>query len=255
MRSHLVAGNWKLNLGPAAARKLAREVRDGLRGVDTRAEVLICPPFVSLAAAHEMIAGSPVRLGAQNCAASDAGAYTGEVSAAMLAEAGCSHVIVAHSERRALLGERDEAFIAKIDRAHAAGLIPIFCFGEVLEERRGGRAEAVVQAQLEGVLPHLKSCTPADTVLAYEPVWAIGTGETATPATAQATHAFARGVVARLLGPATAAGLRILYGGSVKAGNAPELFTQPDIDGGLVGGASLQAAEFIGIVRGAPAGR
>jgi triosephosphate isomerase (TIM) len=255
MRSRLVAGNWKMNLAPAAAQKLAREVRDILRGVDAPAEVLICPPFVSLAAAREMIAGSPIRLGAQNCAAWADGAYTGEVSASMLAEAGCSHVLVAHSERRQFLRERDEDFIAKIDRAHAAGLVAVFCFGEVIGERRAGRAEAVVRAQLEGVLPHLKSATPVDTVLAYEPVWAIGTGETATPETAQAMHAFARGVVAQLLGQPTAEAMRILYGGSVKAANAASLFAQPDLDGGLVGGASLQAAEFAGIVRGAAAGR
>ncbi len=251
MRRKLVAGNWKMNLGPAAAQQLARGVRDGLRALDAAGEVLICPPFVSLAAAREMIEGSAVRLGAQNCATTASGAFTGEVSAAMLAEAGCSHVIVAHSERRQHQRETDADFVAKIDQAHAAGLVAVFCFGEVIEQRRAGRAQEVVRAQLEGVLPHLKSCGPADTVLAYEPVWAIGTGETATPATAQDMHEFTRATVARLLGRETAAGLRVLYGGSVKASNAGELFGQPDIDGGLVGGASLQAAEFIGIVRAA----
>ncbi len=253
MRKKLIAGNWKMNLGPTAAARLAREVRDGLRGLDFRGEVLLCPPFVSLAAAREMIAGSPVLLGAQNCATEAGGAFTGEVAAAMLAEAGATHVIVAHSERRQYQRETADEFIRKIDQAHAAKLTAIFCFGEVIEEHRAGRAEAVVRAQLEDVLPHARALTPANTVLAYEPVWAIGTGETATPEVAQQMHAFSRQVAATLLGAETAAELRILYGGSVKAANAGALFAQRDIDGGLVGGASLQAAEFLGIVKAAAA--
>mgnify|MGYP001766094073 CR=1 FL=1 len=251
MRKTLVAGNWKMNNGPAAAVKLAREVRDSLRAVATRGQVLICPPCVSLPAAREVVAGSPLLLGAQNCAAAASGAHTGEVAAGMLAEVGCSHVIIAHSERRQHQRESDAEFIAKIDAAHAAGLTAIFCFGELLEERRAGRAQTVVRTQLEGVLPHLKRLSPDNTVLAYEPVWAIGTGETATPEVAQEMHAFARAALAELAGRGAAAAMRLLYGGSVKASNAGDLFAQPDIDGGLVGGASLQAAEFIGIVRAA----
>lgn len=250
MRRKLVAGNWKMHKGPAEAAALARAVRAGL---PAGPEVVLCPPFVSLAAVKQALAGAPIGLGAQNCATEAAGAHTGEVSASMLAEAGCSHVIVAHSERRADQHETDDEFVRKLDQAHAAGLTAIFCFGEVLAERRAGRAEAVVRAQLEAVLPRARAVTPENTVLAYEPVWAIGTGETATPEIAQAMHAFTRETVARLLGAPAAAGLRILYGGSVKAANAGALFAQPDIDGGLVGGASLQAEEFLGIVRAAAA--
>jgi triosephosphate isomerase len=251
----LVAGNWKMNNGPVAAAKLAREVRDGLRGIDTRGETLLCPPFVSLEAVRQMIAGSPVQLGGQNCATAEAGAYTGETSAAMLAEAGATHVIVAHSERRQYQRETADEFIAKIDQAHRARLTAIFCFGEVIEERRTGRADEVVRRQLEDVLPHVRALSPANTVLAYEPVWAIGTGETATPEIAQQMHVFARGVVAKLLGASIADDLRILYGGSVKAANAGALFAQRDLDGGLVGGASLQAAEFLGIIKAAASAR
>jgi triosephosphate isomerase len=251
MRRYLVAGNWKLNNGPAAAVRLGRDIRDRLRAVDLRGDVLVCPPYVSLPACAEILKGSPLLLGAQNCATAGSGAYTGEVSAAMLAETGARFVIIAHSERRQYQQETDEQFVQKIDQTHAAGLAAIFCFGEVIAERRAGRAEKVVRAQLEGVLPHVARFTAENSVLAYEPVWAIGTGETATPETAQAMHVFAREVVADLLGADLARSLRILYGGSVKAANAHGLFVQPDIDGGLVGGASLMAEEFVGIVRGA----
>ncbi len=248
MRRYLVAGNWKLNLGPGAARKLGREVRDGLRAFDLQGDVLVCPPFVSIPAVAEMVKDSPLLLGAQDCATEASGAFTGEVSAAMLAEAGAGHVIVAHSERRQYQQESDELFVAKIDRAHEAQLVAIFCFGEVIEQRRAGQAEQVVRAQLEGVLPHLKEVTAANTILAYEPVWAIGTGETATPEIAQEIHALSRGIVQDLLGADLAERIRILYGGSCKPANAEDLFSQPDVDGGLIGGASLQAADFLGIV-------
>ena len=248
MRRYLVAGNWKLNLGPAAARKLARQVRDRLRALDLRSEVLICPPFVSLPAVAEMVADSPLLLGAQNCATEAGGAYTGEVAADMLAEVGATHVIIGHSERREYQQETDEQFIKKIDLAQAAGLTAVFCYGEVLAERKDGRAEQVVRAQLEGVLPHLARATSANTVLAYEPVWAIGTGETATPEIAQEIHRFSRKLLIDLLGAEPAAQMRILYGGSCKPGNAHELFGLPDVDGGLIGGASLKVEDFLGIV-------
>ena len=248
MRSYMVAGNWKLNLGPAAARDLARQVRDGLRKYHLKGEVLVCPPFVSLPAVVEMVKESPLLVGAQNCAAEASGAYTGEVSGAMLSEVGATHVIVAHSERRQYQRETDSEFIRKIDLAHAAGLTAIFCFGELIEERRAGRAEEVVRNQLAGVLPHLASLSAADTILAYEPVWAIGTGETATPEIAQQVHALVRATVADLASRELAAQIRILYGGSCKPANAHELFRSPDVDGGLIGGASLKAEDFLGIV-------
>lgn len=253
MRRYVIAGNWKMNRGPAEGAVLAAEVAAGVRALAAECEVVVCPPFVSLAAVRAALAGSPVRLGAQNCGAEAGGAYTGEVSAAMLVEAGCSHVIIAHSERRIYQREEEDDFVRKISRAHEAGLTAIFCFGELLDDRRADRAESVVRAQLEGVLPYVSSATPANTVLAYEPVWAIGTGETATPEIAQAMHAVARRTAADILGAETAAALRILYGGSIKAANARALLEQPDVDGGLVGGASLEAAEFMGIIRGAEA--
>jgi len=251
MRRILVAGNWKLNKGPAEAAQLAAAVAAGVAELAPSCEVLVCPPFVSIPAVVDAAAGSALLVGAQNCATHDSGAHTGEVSAAMLREAGCSHVIVAHSERRTEQRERDEEFVAKVDRAHAAGLTAVFCYGEQLAERKAGRAADVVRAQLQGVLPRLAAPTAANLVLAYEPVWAIGTGETASPEQAQEIHALSRGICAEILGADLADRVRILYGGSVKAGNAADLFRRPDIDGGLVGGASLQAEDFLGIVRGA----
>jgi triosephosphate isomerase len=251
MRTTLVAGNWKLNLGPAAAVKLARQVALGVLGLDGAGEVLVCPTAVCLPAVADVLRGSKVRTGAQNCAAEASGAFTGEVSADMLAEVGVRDVIVAHSERRSLFGEVDDDFVRKIDRCHEAGLRAIFCFGEVLAERRAGREKDVVRAQLTGVLPRLSAATAANLVLAYEPVWAIGTGETASPEQAQEIHAHSRAITAELLGGETARALRILYGGSVKPDNAADLFGRPDIDGGLIGGASLKAEAFLDIVRAA----
>lgn len=251
MRRYLVAGNWKLNLGPKAGRELAAAVGERLRGRTLHGDVVVCPPFVSIPAVGEAAQGDPVMLGAQNCADQAAGAYTGEVSAAMLKEAGVQYVIIGHSERREYYGETDDQFVRKIDLVHAQGMKAIFCFGEVLDERKAGRAEAVVQAQLEGVLPRIESANAYNLVLAYEPVWAIGTGETATPEIAQQMHAHSRRITADLLGTDTAANLRILYGGSCKPGNARELIGLPDVDGGLIGGASLKAEDFVGIVDGA----
>ncbi len=253
MRRYLVAGNWKLNLGPQAGRELTAGVARLLQGRTLRGDVVVCPPFVTLAAVAPLAQGDPVQLGAQNCAAQDKGAYTGEVSAAMLTEAGVRYVIIGHSERRQYFGERDDDFVRKIDLVHQAGLKAIFCYGEVLDERKGGRARAVVEAQLKGVLPRLEGANAYNLVLAYEPVWAIGTGETATPEIAQEMHAHSRGLVAGLLGGETAAALRILYGGSCKPDNAHELIGLPDVDGGLIGGASLKPADFCGIVDGAEA--
>ncbi len=253
MRRYLVAGNWKLNMGPAAGRELAEGVSGLLRGRELKGDVLVCPPYVSLPAVAEVAQGDPVLLGAQNCADQAGGAYTGEVSAEMLAEAGCQYVIVAHSERREYQKETDDMFVAKIDLIHKAGLKAIFCFGEVIGERKSGRAQEVVKAQLEGVLPRLEFVNAYNTVLAYEPVWAIGTGETATSEIAQEMHAYSRQVLAGVLGQEVADYMRILYGGSCKPGNARELIGLPDVDGGLIGGASLKPADFVGIIDGAEA--
>ena len=255
MRRYLVAGNWKMNLGPAAGRELAAGVAALLKGRTLQGDVLVCPPFVTIPAVAQVADGNPVLLGAQNCADQAGGAFTGEVSVGMLKEAGVQYVIIAHSERREYQGEGDDLFVRKINLIHQAGLKAIFCFGEVLAERKSGREEQVVRKQLEGVLPRLDSANAYNTVLAYEPVWAIGTGETATPEQAQQMHAFTRGVVAELLGRETADYLRILYGGSCKPGNARELIGLPDVDGGLIGGAALKAEDFVGIVNGAEEAR
>ncbi len=253
MRRYLAAGNWKLNMGPAEAVTLARKISMGVLGMDLRGEVLVCPPFVSIPAVADVLEDSVVHCGAQTCANDAAGAHTGEVAASMLAEVGCSHVIVAHSERRTDQRESDDDFVAKIEQVHDAGLIAVFCYGEQLEDRKAGRAADVVRAHLEGVLPRLTRAKADTLVLAYEPVWAIGTGETATPDQAQEIHALSREITAGLLGPGVADRMRILYGGSVKPDNAEELFSMEDIDGGLVGGASLKADDFLGIIRGAQA--
>ena len=251
MRRYLVAGNWKMNLGPVAGRELTAGLADRLRGRALRGDVLVCPPYVTIPAVTAVADGNPVLLGAQNCGDQDGGAFTGEVAPSMLKELGVQYVIIAHSERRQYQREDDDLFVRKINLLHACGLKAIFCYGELLAERKAGREREVVNAQLEGVLPRLQSADPYNTVLAYEPVWAIGTGETATAGQAQEMHAWSRRIVARLLGEAPASHLRILYGGSCKASNAHELFSQPDVDGGLIGGASLKIDDFVGIVEGA----
>ena len=253
MRRYMVAGNWKMNMGPAAGRDLAAGVADLLKGRQLGGDVVVCPPYVTIGAVAAVADGDPVQLGAQNCAEHESGAYTGQVSVDMLKEAGVSYVIVAHSERREYQQETDGMFVAKINRIHAAGLKAIFCFGEVLSDRKSGNAESVVRAQLEGVLPRLEFANAYNTVLAYEPVWAIGTGETATPEMAQEMHAFSRKIVANLLGQEVADYMRILYGGSCKPANALELISLPDVDGGLIGGAALKADDFVGIIDGAEA--
>ncbi len=237
MRQPLVAGNWKMHGNRAANRALLDAI---VAGAGTGAEMAVCVPFPYLAQAAERLAGTPVAWGAQNVSEHAQGAYTGEVSAAMLAEFGCRYVIVGHSERRSLYGETDELVAAKFSAVQAAGLRPILCVGETLAERDAGRTEEVVARQLDAVLAkHAK----APTVLAYEPVWAIGTGRTATPEQAQEIHAFLRKRVAH--------GARILYGGSVKPQNASAIFAMPDVDGGLIGGASLVAEDFLAIARAA----
>ena len=213
-------------------------------------QVAVCAPAPYLAQCQQLLSGTPVAWGAQDVSAHDAGAYTGEVSAAMLKDFDCAYVIVGHSERRAYHGESDEVVGRKAARAITAGLIPIVCVGETLSEREAGQTEQVVQRQLEAVLAQLAGNDVEKMVVAYEPVWAIGTGKTATPQMAQDVHAFLRGRIAARNAQA-AAGMQILYGGSMKPDNAAELLAMPDIDGGLIGGAALKAADFLAIVRAA----
>lgn len=242
MRRLLVAGNWKMNASVAQTEALL----SALCAAEFSCDVAVFPPFPYLAQAVQATGNSTVRVGAQNVASESSGAFTGEVAAAMLADVGCRLALVGHSERRSLYGETDAQVLEKTRQLLANGLTAVVCVGETLAERQSGREQAVVAQQLELLLRELSSYDWRNIVLAYEPVWAIGTGETATPEQAQAMHGFIRGLLQEK-DPAVAAATRILYGGSVKAANAAELFAQPDIDGGLVGGASLDATEFSAI--------
>ena len=248
-RRTIVAGNWKMNLDRAKARDLAAAVAARAAEAGTT-ELVLCPPAVYVETVAAALGGSsPVALGAQNMHDQSSGAFTGEVAPPMLLDLGCRYVILGHSERRTLFGETDAVVNAKTRAALAAGLTPIVCVGETLEEREGGRTAAVVTTQVQGSLAGL---TPADLekiVVAYEPVWAIGTGKVATPLQAQEVHALIRGLLGGLASPAVAAKVRIQYGGSVKPDNAADLAVQPDIDGALVGGASLKADDFLGIAK------
>ena len=248
-RRPFVAGNWKMNASRAASAALLASLKREVSGRE-KAEVAVCPPFLYIPLAAEALAGSAITWGGQNLDAHAAGAYTGEVSGPMLKDYGCTYAIVGHSERRALYGESDVLVAEKYAAAQSAGLVPILCVGETLAEREAGQTESVVARQLDAVLAKNGIASLVNAVLAYEPVWAIGTGKTATSQQAQDVHAFIR---ARLTqqNPGVAKGLRILYGGSVKGSNAKELFAQPDVDGGLIGGASLQAEDFLAIVRAA----
>ena len=239
-----------MNGSLAESRELVAALRAGVTA-KAPATMLLCPPFVYLAAVRQWLEGSPIELGAQDLADKPGtGAYTGEVAGQMLRDVGCSHVIVGHSERRALYGETDAVVATKFKAAQAAGLIPIACVGETLEQREAGKTRSVIERQMAAVLDAAGAPAFAQAVVAYEPVWAIGTGRTASPEQAQEVHAFIRGMVAAR-DATIAAGLSILYGGSVKGSNARSLFAMPDIDGGLVGGASLVATEFLEIFRAA----
>jgi triosephosphate isomerase len=242
-RSKLVVGNWKMHGSRASNAELLAAL---LAGRPYAADVAVCAPFVFIGDVAATLARSDIRWGAQDVSAHDQGAFTGEVSAAMLAECGCRYAIVGHSERRALHGESDELVASKAQAALARGVTPIVCVGETLAERDAGQTEAVVKRQLSVVIHQLAHCA-AEMVVAYEPVWAIGTGRTASPEQAQAVHRVLRAQLHAATGRGEA--MKILYGGSVKADNAPALFAQPDIDGGLIGGASLKAADFIAICR------
>ncbi len=248
MHTLLIAGNWKMNPSTRSeAVALAEAVKAGV-GPAADVHVVLCPPAVFLGAVDSVLEGSPIGLGGQNMHWEPAGAYTGELSGAMLVDVGCTHTILGHSERRHGLGETDSQVNAKLKAALAARLIPIVCLGETQEQRLREQTEAVLTTQLSGSLAGITPEEMAGTVLAYEPVWAIGTGLTATPDQAQSAQAFIRGWLAQQFGEATAARVVVQYGGSVKPENAAELLACPDIDGALVGGASLKANDFLAIV-------
>ena len=245
MRKYLVAGNWKMNGSKVANQTLVDGLLAGLVASD-RVDMLVCPPSVYLESVGKAIAGSGIALGAQTVSEHESGAYTGEVSPGMLLDMGCAYVIVGHSERRALYEETSEQVAAKFAAAQAAGLTPVLCVGETQVQREAGETSAVVDEQLDAVLNTSGVAALTKAVIAYEPVWAIGTGLTATPEQAQDVHRHIRGRVAAL-DAAVADGVQILYGGSCKGSNAAGLFAQPDIDGGLIGGASLKAEDFLAI--------
>jgi triosephosphate isomerase len=249
-RKKFVAGNWKMNTTLAEARALAAAVVEGV-GASPAADVAVCPPFVWLAAVADALKGSPVALGAQNVHYEKKGAFTGEISPAMLKEVGCKYVIVGHSERRHILGEADSAINMKVHTALEEGLRVILCVGETLAERERNLQERVFQRQVYAACAGLTDEQFDRLVMAYEPVWAIGTGKVATPEQAQQAHHNIRGRMAQLYGEKIAGRLPILYGGSVTADNAAGLFSQPDVDGGLIGGASLKADSFLAIVKAA----
>jgi triosephosphate isomerase len=245
MRQPLVAGNWKMNGSRESIASLLNGIKGGM-GEVTVAEVAVCPPFAYLRDVQELLEGSAVAWGGQDVSIHESGAYTGEVAGSMLADFGCKYAIVGHSERRTYHKESNQLVAEKFEAALASGLVPIFCVGETLEQREQGVTEAVVGAQVDAVIERGGVEMLGKGVIAYEPVWAIGTGKTATPEQAQDVHAFIRGRVADKSGE-VADRIRILYGGSMKPGNAAELISKPDIDGGLIGGAALKAEDFLAI--------
>lgn len=249
MRQKLVVGNWKMQGSRASVQALVEGIKRGIGTVRT-AQVAVCPPAIFLPEVATLLKGSAIAWGGQNLCSEPAGAYTGEIAGEMLREFGCRYVIVGHSERRALYGEADGIVVSKYTRAIESDLTPIFCLGEQLAEREAGQTETVIARQLDALLDGSGVAALKQGVIAYEPVWAIGTGKTATPEQAQQVHAFIRERVARH-DATIAADLVMLYGGSVKAANAAELFGQPDIDGGLIGGASLNSEDFLAICQAA----
>jgi triosephosphate isomerase (TIM) len=252
MRRKLIAGNWKMNKTSADAVPLVRDIVAG-SAKNPNVEVIVCPPFTALESVARALEGSVVKLGAQNMHPEPSGAYTGEISAAMLRALFASYVILGHSERRTYFKETDAFINQKVLVAFKNQLKPILCVGETLQERESGATLKVVQTQVEQGLQGVSKDIATSVVVAYEPVWAIGTGKVATTAQAQEVHAFIRGLLTNLFGEAIAQKVRILYGGSMKPANAPELLAQPDIDGGLIGGASLEARSFIDLVDAAAA--
>ena len=248
MRKKIVAGNWKMNKNLQEGVALATELNDILKAEKPNCDVVICTPFIHLATVSNVIDHSVIGLGAENCADKASGAYTGEVSAEMVKSTGAEYVILGHSERREYYHETAKILKEKVDLALANGLKIIFCIGESLAQREANEQNAVVKAELEGSVFHLSAEDFSKIVIAYEPIWAIGTGKTATSDQAEEIHAYIRSIVAEKYGKEVAENTSILYGGSCKASNAPELFAKEDIDGGLIGGASLKAADFKGII-------
>jgi len=249
MRRKIVAGNWKMNTSVAEGIELANALVQGLDTVPADVKLIVAPPFTHLVSVASALEDSGISLAAQNCADEAKGAYTGEVAASMLAGVGCKYVILGHSERRQYYGETSEKLVKKMRLALSEGLCPIFCVGEKLEERNAGKHFEVVGNQIAEVLGAFNAEEASNIIIAYEPVWAIGTGVTATAAQAQEIHAFIRGVLAGQFDDAFAAAMPILYGGSCKPSNAAELFACPDIDGGLIGGAALKASDFLAIAK------
>ncbi len=250
MRKKIVAGNWKINMTTAEATALVNALKEDLANFRD-VEVVLCPPFTALATVSELVHDTHLDLGAQNMHWAKSGAYTGEISAGMLRELYCHYVILGHSERRQYFGETDAIVNRKTQAALASSLHPIVCVGETLQEREAGKVEEVITTQVQGSLAGLSAKELLDSVIAYEPVWAIGTGKTATSDQAQEVHALIRQILTQAYDATVAQGVRIQYGGSVKPSNAKELFSMPDIDGGLIGGAALDAKSFIDIVRAA----
>lgn len=248
MRGIIIAGNWKMNKDVAEGETLVRDILVSLNGIalPEQVRVILCPPYLVIPAVAPLLRGTSLQLGAQHMHYENDGAYTGEISGSMLASAGCTHVIVGHSERRQYFGETDATVNRRAKKALEIGLKPIVCVGETLEEREAGVTNTVVERQLLGAFTDFSVEMMRATIIAYEPVWAIGTGKTATPAQAQEVHALIRAQVAQT-DAGVAQGVRILYGGSVKGSNARELFAQSDIDGGLIGGAALVAQDFLAI--------
>lgn len=250
MRVPFIAGNWKMNTTASETEELLNSLKS-LLFKENNIDVAVCPPFPYLKLASRLLGGSRIRLGAQNMYWETAGAYTGEVSSGMLKDAGCDLVILGHSERRQYFGETDDMVHRKIQQALRSGLGPIVCVGETLEEREGGKTEEVVETHIRGCFDDLSAEDMKEITVAYEPVWAIGTGKTASPEQAQDVHRFIREWIRNTFGDEVADSIRIQYGGSVKPENAESLMVQPDIDGALVGGASLKAASFASIVKAA----
>ena len=247
-RKVIIAGNWKMNKNASEGRALVEAIKAETANMND-VEIVVCPPFTTLGAVVEAAAGSNIGVGAQNIHWAESGAFTGEISADMLKTSGVKYVIIGHSERRQYFGETDETVNKRLAAALAAGLIPIVCIGELLEEREAGKTEEVLSTQIRGGLANVSAEDAAKIVIAYEPVWAIGTGKTATPEMAQAAHAFIRAELAAMFGTETAEAMRIQYGGSMKPANARELVAQKDIDGGLIGGAALDAESFLSLIR------
>lgn len=250
MRKNIVAGNWKMNTSLPEGIQLAKDVRSSIEGKNLNCEVILGVPFTHLSEVAKAVAGSPIKVAAENCASESKGAFTGEVSAEMVASTGATYVILGHSERRQYYHETSAILKKKVELALANQLKPIFCIGEVLKEREAGKHFEVVERQVKEALFDLSESDFKNIVLAYEPVWAIGTGKTATSDQAQEIHAHIRKVIADKYGKSIADNTTILYGGSANGGNAKELFSKPDVDGGLIGGASLSAEKFLPVIEG-----